>query len=128
MADENGLWVVYGRPRGNSSKIHVMKLDPETLEMERVWRKLPFEVGEYKNSVIACGILYLVSEESQDNRARIEDSYDLYRDERNSVDVRMKIPFKRNTMLSFYTNTSNRRISSLLAWDNGNLIKYPILF
>ncbi|XP_052792924.1 gliomedin-like isoform X2 [Mya arenaria] len=128
IADENGLWVVYGRPRGSSSKLHVMKLDPVTLEVKRVWRKLPFEVGQYTNSIIACGILYLIQEDGQVKRARIKDTFDLYNGERGSADINLKIPFRRNTMFSFYTNTSDRRSSALLAWDNGNLIKYPILF
>ncbi|KAH3840247.1 hypothetical protein DPMN_113694 [Dreissena polymorpha] len=126
--DENGLWVIFGRPRDSESWLHAMKLDTETLEIERVWR-LPFKCGEYKNSFIACGILYLVRED--ENNARlgvIEDTYDFYADEFREVHIELKMPFQRNTMLSFYTNTSDRRNSVLLAWDNGNLIKYPLLF
>lgn len=128
MADENGLWIVYGKQRGNDSFIHVIKADLHTLDIKRVWR-LPLEIGTYKNGFIACGVLYLVREIRQSRvDAVIDYAYDFYRDEENQVNVKLKIPFGKPSMFTFYTNTPDRKNSMLFSWDNGNIIKYHTLF
>lgn len=132
VAEESGVWVIYGRRRGNSSKIHVMKLDHDVLKVQRVWR-LNFDVGYYRNGFIACGILYLVKDvEGRATEAVIDASYDFYTDTYGEIEdgrkVRMKVPFQRITMLSFYPNPNDRKFGLLFGWDNGNLIKYIILF
>ncbi|KAL4227875.1 hypothetical protein ACF0H5_013313 [Mactra antiquata] len=127
-ADENGLWIVYGRWRVNGSYIHVMKADLETLDLIRVWR-LPVEIGTYKNSFIACGILYLVKETGNSKiDAEVAYAYDFYHDEETKVNITLKIPFGKPSMFTFYTNTPDRKQSMLLSWDNGNIIKYHMLF
>lgn len=132
IADESGLWILYGRERANGSKIHVMKLDQHVMKVQRVWR-LNFDVGYYRNAVIVCGVLYLVKDvDGKPTEAVIDATYDFYTDtygnEENSSKIRLKVPFQRITMLTFYNNPADRRFSFLLGWDNGNLIKYPILF
>lgn len=127
-ADENGLWIVYGRARGADSYIHVMKADTETLDVIRVWR-LPVEIGVYKNGFIACGILYLVKDLLPDEtETEIDFAYDFYSDEHTAVNISLKMPYGKSTMFTFYTNTIERKKSVLLAWDSGNIIKYSLLF
>ncbi|XP_045215654.2 gliomedin-like isoform X2 [Mercenaria mercenaria] len=127
-ADENGLWIVYGRPRGDESYIHVIKADPVTMDFIRVWR-LPKKIGVYKNGFIACGILYLIKDlEPDQTETEIDFAYDFYSDEQRDVNIKIKLPFRKSNMFTFHTNTSERKNSVLMAWDNGNIIKYPLLF
>lgn len=127
-ADENGLWIVYGRPRGDGSYIHVLKADPLTMDFIRVW-KIQKKIGVYKNSFIACGILYLIKDlEPGQTKTEIDFAYDFYNDEENNLSIQLKIPFGKSNMFTFYTDTSERKNSMLLAWDNGNIVKYPLLF
>ena len=125
-ADENGLWVIYGRSRVDEMCINIMKLDLLTLVVERVWR-LPIDNGYHGNGFIACGIVYFVKN-TRKQSTEIDVSYDLYLDKVSQHNIRIGIPFKQNNMLTFFTNTSDRKSSSLLAWDKGYLISYPILF
>ena len=132
-ADENGVWVVFGRTRFDSTNFHVMKLDLQTLEIEKVWA-LPIKVGTYANSFIACGILYFINDLSG-QETYIEKAYDLYKDEflyedddEKILNLKMVIPFKRITMVTFFNDFRNRKNSALLAWDNGHMLKYALLF
>ncbi|XP_060608190.1 gliomedin-like isoform X3 [Ruditapes philippinarum] len=127
-ADENGLWIVYGRRRGNESYIHVVKVDPSNMEFIRVWT-LPKKIGVYRNSFIACGILYLIRDlEPGKTETEIDYTYDFFTDESKDVNIKIKLPFGESNMFTFYTNTSDKRDSVLMAWDKGNIIKYPLLF
>lgn len=125
-ADENGLWILYSRSRDDDTYIYVMKLELLTLSIERVW-SLSVETGYHINGFIACGIVYLVKD-SREDKTVIDVTYDLYLDNQSKTNIQIGIPFKQNSFLTFFTNTSDRKSSSLLAWDKGYLISYPILF
>ena len=125
-ADENGLWIIYGRSQVDDSCVNVMKLDLVTLVIERVWR-LPLDNGHHGNGFIACGIVYLVKD-TRKKTTEIDITYDMYLDNMAEANIQIGIPFKHNNMLTFFTNTSDRKSSSLMAWDRGYIISYPMLF
>ena len=125
-ADENGLWVLYSRSYDDERNINIMKLDLLSLTVEKVWR-LPVDAGYHSNGFIACGIVYLV-QSSDNDKTTIDKTYDLYLDILSDTNIGIGIPLKQNSFLTFFTNTSDRKSSSLLAWDKGYLITYPILF
>ena len=125
-ADENGLWIIYSRLNGGDTCMNIMKLDLLTLTIEKVWR-LPIENGYHSNGFIACGILYLVKD-TREEETTIDFTYDLYLDTVSEVNIEIGIPFKQNSFLTFFTNTSDRKKSALLAWDKGYILTYPMLF
>ena len=125
-ADENGLWIIFSRTLDDDRNINIMKLDLLSLTVEKVWR-LPVDAGLHLNAVIGCGIVYLVKSSDKD-KTTIDVTYDLYLDVLANTKIQIGIPFKQNNFLTFFTNTSDRKSSSLLGWDKGYLITYPILF
>ncbi|XP_067933097.1 uncharacterized protein [Watersipora subatra] len=124
--DENGLWVAYAFKERELEEAYpnsllVAKLEPNYLDIEKTWNVTVMR-GDYANSFIAHGILYLL-DSATDRNAQLSFIYDLYS---NSV-LQASIPFTnvfgKNRMLAYdFSNTPN-----IMVLDNGRIVSYPIL-
>ncbi|KAK3579839.1 hypothetical protein CHS0354_007356 [Potamilus streckersoni] len=125
-ADENGLWVVFSK-LGKDSSIFVIKADLISMSREKLWQ-IDVARGSYGNGFITCGRIYLIKDTTV-NQSSVDFTYDFYANER-AVDISLAFgnPFKMNTMVSYFSLTSDRSKSYLLSWDNGHIIYYPLLF
>lgn len=123
--DENGLWVVYAfKPSAAEEalpdSLFVALLEPDYLDIEKTWN-VTVKRGDYANSFIAHGILYLLDSATNTN-THFSFVYDLYDQSRIPLSLPFVNVYKKNQMLSY--DSANQKI---MAWDAGRIISYPII-
>lgn len=125
--DENGLWVIYSENTGNNS-IHVAKMDPMTLEVQKVSR-IGVPRGSVGNAFISCGIIYLI-DNTMARHSVIKFAYDLYSDKQINLGepIVFRNPFGGNSMVSYTPDSKNVKDTRIYGWDNGRQITYQMRF
>jgi hypothetical protein len=100
--DENGVWVIYGLRRYNTTV--VVKFDPATLAIEYAWN-VTLDHQKVGDMFIVCGVLYAV-DSLTDGETKIRFGLDLYYHQQLSeVDLTFSNPFRLNTMVGYNPRT-----------------------
>ena len=118
-ADENDLWVVYP---GEDDSVWVAQVDPDKLELGSAWRVPGVRQGVLGEGFIACGVLYFL-ESGQKRFSNINLGFDVFtRNYKNGTNLEFVSPYTRTTMLQYDYVTE-----SVISWDNGRQLTYPLL-
>ncbi|NXT73399.1 MYOC protein, partial [Zapornia atra] len=116
--DETGLWVIYSTEKARGA-IVLSKLDPETLEIQRTWETNIRKRG-VANSFIICGTLYTVNSYSAPNTT-INFAYNTATSTSRALSIPFENRFRYLSMVDY--NPAERQ---LFAWDNFNMVTYPV--
>lgn len=133
MADENGLWIILptfdNLPQSVGNNTFVIKFDSISMMVEKVWN---IKLDHYSKGdmFIICGVLYAI-ESVQQTYTNIDVAFDLYK----QVNLKLSSSSSSESLIDFinpfasnYMISYNHRTKKLYAWDQGNLIDYPIKF
>lgn len=121
-ADENGVWIIYLE----QSSLKIVKVNTRLNNGKNKEWTLDYERGRYRNSVIICGILYLVEQKtdrSGSHKLHVGYAYNLLKNKTIKANLSFTDPFRHNTLLSY-----NPELKEIFSWDKGYQLSYKMRF
>ena len=118
--DEYGVWVVFP---GEGGAVMVGEVVEEELRLGGTWRVSGVEQGEVGESFVACGVLYFL-ESGHEKFSSLHFSFDIFTQNKTESSEKLEFinPYAMTTMLQYDPLTD-----SLLSWDKGRQLTYPLL-